>query len=251
MLFYLLFFLWSSPTRAEVNPAPLLEREWIRLESYKPFYFLLGRPEAKGQISLKAQAAKGFNLYFAYSQLVFWDLFKESSPIRDVNYNPEIFYRWEMNGASSFLDFGAYEHESNGKGGLDSRSWDRSYLRYSRNYSWTDNRMFAWSIKAFIPYRKDPTNRDITRYRGLWEAQIILTQNLGLLFDINEVIFRFYPGGRSRTNPLEGGRELTFRGKIALNHLSVPLVFQIFQGRGESLLEYQQKKLGLRAGFGF
>jgi len=104
---------------------------------YKPTYFITGHPDTKVQLSFKAYIVRAMPLYFAYSQLMMWDLFtKRSSPFRDINFNPEVFYRLNLNDQPSFqwLDFGIYEHESNGKDGGDSRAWDRIYLRYATTF---------------------------------------------------------------------------------------------------------------------
>lgn len=82
------------------------------------------------QLSAKLQIKKT-RLFIGYTQVAFWQMYNtaESSPFRETNYNPEIFYRitpanssWERWGA----DFGI-EHVSNGKSEPDSRSWNRIY----------------------------------------------------------------------------------------------------------------------------
>ena len=84
----------------------------------------------------------GSDAYLAYTQKSFWQWINsdQSSPFRETNYNPEVFYRW-IPTAHLFnhwaLDAG-FEHESNGKGYTPpdaagrptslSRSWNRLYL---------------------------------------------------------------------------------------------------------------------------
>jgi outer membrane phospholipase A len=62
---------------------------------------------------------------------MFWHLDQHSRPIYDVNYNPEFFYRYLLSDSTFFktLDFGLFEHESNGRDGADSRSENNFYLR--------------------------------------------------------------------------------------------------------------------------
>src|SRR5579863_1274910 len=133
-----------------------------RLESYKPIYFLMGSPNTKIEVSLKTKVIEGFNLYVGYSQLMMWELFRKSPYFSDLNYNPEIFYRMVLKADSKmiptrWLDFGGFEHESNGKGGVNERSWNRSYLRYHDEVDSTMGSRVYWSIKAWGPYSEVPS----------------------------------------------------------------------------------------------
>lgn len=260
--FVVLFFLICLPLSAqeqEVEPPEAdssyetySERQFIQLNRYKPVYFIYGNPDSKLQLSLKAMLFRNFNLYFAYTQLMLWTLTEKSAPMRDINFNPEVFYRLKLTkDADGFLDFGFYEHESNGRSGKLSRSWDRAYLRWTSRTSLGDSRRLVWSFKAFAPYNLDNENKAIARYRGLWELSTTLTGFLSPIFDISEVTFRLYPGGPSHTNPLRGGQELTIRAKWASRTLLSPIVWQIFHGYGEYLLDYNERKFIVRVGLGF
>jgi phospholipase A1 len=82
------------------------------------------------QLSAKLQLFNS-RFYVAYSQIAFWQFYNspESSPFRETNYNPEIFYRISPSN-SSLKNWGAdlgIEHTSNGKSEPDSRSWNRLY----------------------------------------------------------------------------------------------------------------------------
>ena len=67
------------------------------LTAYKPVYFITGYPNTKVQISFKYQLFDNLDLYFGYSQLAFWELLtKKSSPFGDINFNPELFYNWDI-----------------------------------------------------------------------------------------------------------------------------------------------------------
>ena len=80
------------------------------------------------------------NLYFAYTQKSFWQAFNnsDSSPFRETNYNPELFYRIPP-GSKLLKNLGldaGVEHESNGGTLPSSRSWNRAYITpyYIRAY---------------------------------------------------------------------------------------------------------------------
>jgi outer membrane phospholipase A len=166
--------------------------------------------------------------------------------MRDVNYNPDIFYRMGR------LDVGVLEHESNGRGGYESRSWNQSYLRYSTQYSLREDSRVWWSAKASAPYgMSDEPSRDIPKRRGIWEFQIGINNLFDKIFEVNELVLRLYGGGASRLNPLQGGQELTYREKISERKLLLPLYVQIFHGYGENLLDATEKRWGFRAGVGF
>ncbi len=242
------FLLWPSPSLwADEGGAPL-----VQLQQYRPIYLLLGKPDVKAQISFKGQLLRSFDLYYGYSQLMIWDLFEKSSPFRDINYNPEIFYRIHLSRPTErWLDAGLIEHESNGRDGAASRSWNRSYLSFHSKNQLGAKTALWWSLRAWFPYGYHQDNADILQYRGLWEAHIALTEFLGPFFKIHELTLRIYGGGKSHVNPLQGGQELTFRTQVASGAITPAIVLQVFHGFGEYMLNYRDERVGLRAGLGF
>lgn len=241
--------------------APEVSPLLVRLEHYKPIYFIIGNPDTKVQFSFKFKVLDQGNLYFGYSQLMMWDLTQRSAPIRDTDYNPDIFYRWVLDRqdkqSQTWLDFGFWEHESNGKDdmALGSRSWDRSYLRFRSvahlGTGDSNATKVYWSIKAWVPYRMDSENRDISKYRGLWELSVSVADLFSDQLKPDDVTLRLYPGGRSSLDPTAGGEELMIRMRPYFRTFLREAVIQIFHGYGEDLLEYKQNRWGVRAGIGF
>ncbi len=243
----LLFCPWIANAYVDEGSAPA-----VMISPYKPTYFVVGKKEGKGQFSLKARPAEALPLYVGYTQLMMWDIFRASAPMRDINFNPELFYRVTLGEEKElrWLDLGIFEHESNGLQGSNSRSWNRSYLRFSDAYSFTGlTTKLQWSIKIWAPYSCEGSG--CAQYRGLFEANISLENFFGTGMGENDINLRFYPGGRSYLNPLKGGQELTFR--LRPSKLSyVPLfVIQFFHGYGENMLDQSNEQLALRGGIGF
>lgn len=225
--------------------------ETVLISPYRPTYFLLGSLDTKIELSFKGQLVEKVPVFFGYTQLMFWDLFKTSAPFSDINYNPEVFYRvFAFPEHTRWIDFGAFEHESNGKGGDDSRSWNRSYLRYSDTWKLGERFQMFTTAKAWVPYALKE-NPDIAKYRGLAEFTVSFSGFLGRFFDRDDLIFRFYLGGATYFNPLQGGQELTLRFKAGPRKFLPLTVFQVFHGYGEDLLNYQENRTALRAGIGF
>ncbi len=226
-----------------------------RLEQYKPIYALIGDPDTKLQLSFKVRMLPLTGLYAAYSQIMLWRLWEESKPFRDINYNPEIFYRFEFGDAPNwYIDLGLYEHESNGRAEHESRSWDRSYLRFSMTHalSSTSRARIHWNVKAWVPYNYDYDNTDIARRRGLYEVQVSLVDAFGSWLDRSDITLRFHGGGPSHVNPFQGGQELTLRfAPRLLSSSAAQIVVQYYHGYGENLLDYDVKKSVFRAGLGF
>lgn len=75
------------------------------------------------------QSVLPFNtfLYLTYTQKSFWDIYAESSPFGDSNYNPGIGLGRYITKDNKLIGAGLIqiEHESNGRDGDDSRSWNR------------------------------------------------------------------------------------------------------------------------------
>jgi outer membrane phospholipase A len=223
----------------------------VPLEGYKPDYFLMGQPETKIQLSLKIQLIQGQNLYFGYTQLMLWELFRQSPYFSDLNYNPEVFYRFPIGDSGDrWVDFGPFEHESNGKGGADERSWNRTYVRGHDEWDLGGRAKLRAELKAWVPYSFNPSNRNLPNYRGLWETNVMLSDFRGN-YTVEDLIFRLYAGGPSNVDPTRGGQELTFRVKSAKRKIMPVLMFQVFHGYAETLADYRHSYWAYRAGIGF
>lgn len=223
----------------------------IPLEGFRPSYFLYGNPDSKVQVSFKVELVQHSNFFFAYSQLMFWDLKEASAPFRDLNYNPELFYRVPFADPKDFIDLGV-EHESNGKAGEDSRSWNRLYVRVAGPSDILKSPKLNASAKVWFAQSNKDTNADIQRYRGVYEINLTATNFLGKFADRHDATFRIYGGGSSTLNPLGGGQELTFRFIPSIGSRTAPMItLQVFNGYGESLLDYKSRRTIFRAGVGF
>jgi outer membrane phospholipase A len=153
-----------------------------RISYYEPMYFAIGHngdTSARLQLSFKYRLrmpddlrSKGFldNLYFAYTQLSIWDLTAESRPFRDTSYQPQLFYYLADTGwrASWFTRMGiaaGVGHESNGKGGDDSRGLNTLFVRPTWEFGNLDAYHWVVSPKFYV-YAGKSDNPDIADYRG-------------------------------------------------------------------------------------
>jgi phospholipase A1 len=242
-----LFFVGILSAHAEEDAPTLLQ-----LYQYKPIYFLMGNPYTKIELSFKTQIVRDVPVYLGYTQLMFWDLFISSPYFYDIDYNPLVWYRLSFNSSThQWIDLIPFEHESNGKGGAEERSWNRVALAYHQSNRIGERMKLTWDLKAWVPIYYNPNNPDLAQYRGLWEVDLALQDFLGRFFDFNDVIFRLYPGGDSLTNPLHGGQELTLRLRSEHRAFLPLFVAQLFHGYGEYLQNYQYEHWGVRAGLGF
>lgn len=248
----LLLVLFSLAGISGIAQADEDEPKLLQLYTYKPIYFLMGNPYAKIELSFKTQIVRSIPIYFGYTQLMMWDLFVPSPYFYDLNYNPLIWYRFNVTeNNDQWLDLIPFEHESNGKGGAEEVSWNRVGLAYHRKDHIGELMNLYEDFKAWVPIYYNPNNPDLAQYRGLWEINLTLSNFLGPFFDFDDLIFKLYPGGESLTNPLHGGQELTLRLRSTHRQFLPLVVGQIFHGYGEYLLDYRYEHWGIRAGIGF
>ncbi|WP_030541444.1 phospholipase A [Sphingobium sp. DC-2] len=229
------------------------------LSAYEPIYAVYGpgtNSEARIQISFKYQLfgsrrAEGLprswrdGLHFAYTQRMFWDLGAHSSPFRNIDYQPELFYLTPPATLSSGVSLsaqGGIRHESNGRDGTASRSINSVYVApmaaipLGGGYSLS----IAPRLSLFVGDKSD--NPDIRRYRG----------NTALFMEVGEE-----DGLRLSTST----RFNLSSGKGAVSaDLSYPLprllgggpdfyLFgQSFIGYGENLLDYDRRTTRFRIG---
>src|SRR5699024_2688125 len=109
-------------------------------------------------------------LYLSFSQTSLWDLGELSKPFRDSSYRPRVFY---ANYALGKLFDGQLRlgieagagHESNGKDGEDSRSYNMLYARPTLTLGDPDGLRF-YVAPLIHNYIADDENPDLKHYRG-------------------------------------------------------------------------------------
>jgi len=221
---------------------------------YKDNYFILGtdlfkkptkwNSDAKFQISIRQRLTNSTlpfktYLFLTYTQKAFWNVFQDSFPFRDLNFNPTLGLGRAIVRDNRFLGtvMLQFEHESNGKDSIDSRSWNKVSLgtNFMINDRWT------FHAKAWIPIVDGDNNKDIVHYSG-WGA-----------FGME------YSSPKKKYN---GSLFINKRGGVNLNaniiaNFSVRLFsddsqylfLEYYNGYGESMLDYKQYRQRLRLGF--
>ncbi|PKI17265.1 phospholipase A [Colwellia sp. 12G3] len=201
--------------------------------------------EAKFQFSVKVPLTKddlftsGDSFYFGFTLQSWWQLYNQelSRPFRETNYQPELFYTaplsWQPLGGQTNMVIG-FEHQSNGRTQMLSRSWNRLYYTFTfakDNYA-VSLRPW-WKIpegsKETTPTESGNDNIDISDYMGHFD--------LTVLYQWESVEFSFV--GRQNFKTHNGGMELgiTFplSGKLKG-------YFQYTKGYGESLIDYNHSQ---------
>ncbi|MFC4675102.1 phospholipase A [Dysgonomonas termitidis] len=220
---------------------------------YKDNYMVTGIPLNKSvtrksadaffQFSIRHRVTRSvlpFNsfLYITYSQKSFWDIYDESSPFRDTNYNPGIgIGRYvikdnKLKGAVMV----SLEHESNGKAGEDSRSWN--YVNLSAKYFY--NMRLSAKAQIYLPYVDGGNNKDLLRYRGygIFSVNYINKNNLWW-FSLNIIPRDKFINPNLHTS-------LSFRVSKNSNQY---LTLDYYAGYGEGLLNYKKYTNQIRIGF--
>jgi len=259
-------------TRQDPNfktEAGLVEYLAYRIRPHGPAYFLPGDedPAAKFQFSFKyqifdpqgalARAAPPLRgLFFAYSQTSFWDIFGESKPFFDNSYRPSLLVQYEeiddrlrtAQGGRVLpswlrLDLQAgVEHESNGRGGENSRSLNVAFVRPT--FTFGDRSDYFVSVgprfNVYLDTAED--NPDIEEYRGYADLRLVAGQAGGA---------QLAATGRMGNDFERGSLQLDLSTpirRVTGNSLDVYLHAQYFVGYGESLLLYDERTDSLRFG---
>lgn len=219
---------------------------------YKDNFFITGIPlnkridgetaDAKFQISIRHRLTSSklpFNsfLFLTYTQKSFWDIYRESAPFKDSNYNPGIgLGRYiivdnRLTGAI-FLQI---EHESNGRDSVESRSLN--WIGLSGKYFITSN--LAVRLKVIVPYLIGANNSDILDYRGTGFYSVDYKS-------INNQ-WRFSGTFNPKMSKKAANLKLIAAYKIS-ERFNQFLFAEFYSGTGDTLLEYKRKDLQLRIG---
>ncbi|MBN2444790.1 MAG: phospholipase A [Spirochaetales bacterium] len=243
---------------------PLMGAEdtWAtQLSGYKPLYILTGAGEdqVKIRFSFKFDIFSPYKigLYFAYSQLLFWDLYEFSSPFTEINFNPDFFWRFQSgdNFANDyvipFIDYfqvGLWEHISNGMPDTGdenslSRGLDRQYLQFQASVgSWIKFGLnFKYFYVHYITYNNEPhDNPDIQDYIGSFIARPFIIYYNKELDDTLELYGEFGAGGGANGLDFTNGGFLEIGFKSYKLFSRFRLYAQYYQGYFESILNYDR-----------
>ena len=220
---------------------------------FRDNYFIVGttigskptrtNSDVKFQISIAQRLTKStlpFNtyLFLTYSQKCMWNVFEESLPMRDFNFNPGIgiakllIVKDKLIGKTMLM----LEHESNGRDGEESRSWNKISLAANIYI----DPQFMIHGKYWIPIIDGENNKDILKYCGIYQTGIQVTS-------------RDRRFGMAVTVVKRQGWNLNCNLIVELNYRLFKkdnqyLFLQYYNGYGENLLDYKQFRSRLRAG---
>jgi len=249
----------KDPNIFKLNQIEMTEDEAIRIMDkfpsfavFKDTYFVTGIPlnkkitnesaDATFQISVRQRLTKSvfpFNTfaYLTYTQKSFWDIYAESSPFRDTNYNPGIgfgkvlFYKNKLVGGA----FVQVKHESNGRAKEESRSWN--YLSVSTKYYFNARVNIGGEIWA--PFVDGEENKDLIDYKGLGTFSINYASNKHKWWLSAEI------------NPRKGFGNINTVATVSfkISDSSNQYLFARYSnGYGESLLDYDKFTTNIRIG---
>lgn len=220
---------------------------------YKDNYFIFGtsvgqRPTKKNtnikfQISISQRLTKSVlpwnsYLFLFYTQKCFWNVLENSMPMTDLNFNPGIGLAKPLFVKNRFIGklLLLLEHESNGRDGTASRSWNK--ISFGGSIMIDPN--FIVHGKAWIPIIDGVENKDILDYCGIYQV--------GTSFSTPNKRF-----GASVILTKRKGWKLNYNTVIELNYRIFPrdnqyLFMQFYNGYGEGLLAFKEYHSQLRVG---
>ena len=226
---------------------------FLGLKAYEPIYVLWThdfkskedrkRNELKFSFSLERPMLYDFfgldeKISLAYTQTSWWQVTQDSMPFRESNYQPEIFMQIPIS-SFDFIEYAKFGlmHESNGKDGANSRSWNKAYAETSLNFGNLSITPRIWHSFYF-----DATNDDIRRYMGHGE--------LKLSYDYARQNFALKLRNNLKFNADNKGA-VQFDWFFPIFNSGFYGYLQYFSGYGESLADYNRHidKIGLGVAF--
>lgn len=215
---------------------------------YQPNYFIFGHTDLKLQFSGKYRISRAHNLYFAMTQVMFWSIYAESKPFKEINYSPEVFYRLlETNHPFiRSIDMG-YLHTSNGRSNSESRSIERVFLKQNFEFRLEGDRRVVGDLKAFHIFNEDKPNKTIRNYMGFWEYQMFVTNIWAYEKQRLDFEFRIFAGSKV-VNFDKGGRTLGLVYHLGSDEFNPSLYAQYYAGYAENLRNFNRQTEQFRFG---
>ncbi|TJZ68387.1 phospholipase A [Chitiniphilus eburneus] len=249
----------ATPTETQIQNTSLLNYSAARFGAHDPMYFLFSPngDDARFQFGFRYQVfdpdgalAKRYpwlaGLRFAYSQTSLWDIGEESTPFYDTSYKPSFYY--ERANIAQLPHVGRFDlaygfrHESNGKGGDESR--DLNQLFINPTFTWGDvaqwHFVFSPILGAYITEMDE--NPDIAGYRGYVDWRFKGGNGQGLTV---ASLIRY---GNKDKGAIQVDVSYPLRQWLGIDFYAY---LQYWDGYGESLRSYDERTNSLRLGIGF
>ncbi|MCM2132011.1 phospholipase A [Larsenimonas rhizosphaerae] len=203
--------------------------------------------EIKFQLSLKVKVwddlfGSNGDIYFAYTQRSWWQAYNDdaSAPFRETNYEPEIFASFDNSltllGWTNTLNRIGFAHESNGRSDPLSRSWNRIYADTTfQRGNWWLTVTPHWRIPEGD--RQD-NNPDLENYIGYTDMM------LGYARHGQEITWT----AKGNTGKGNYGNQIDYSFPL---HNKLRGFIQLYEGYGESLIDYDHYSRRIGLGFSF
>ncbi len=196
--------------------------------------------ESKFQLSLKTKAMENLwgnngDVWLGYTQSSRWQVYNEdeSRPFRETNYEPEasVIFRtnYDLLGLNGRLLGLTFNHQSNGRSDPVSRSWNRIMLNIGLE---RDN--FAIMLRPWYRIsedRADDNNPDIENYIGRGDLNAFYRWNE---HQFNLMLRHSLKGGDDSHGAARLDWTFPIKGKLRGQ-------VQLFEGYGESLIDYNHR----------
>ncbi|MCL4183932.1 MAG: phospholipase A [Burkholderiaceae bacterium] len=254
----------DSPVRRRIDDEAVVWGERFALLPHRPNYLLpfthafeqpasvgagpVQRNEIKFQISFKFPLTPPLYegraaLFFGYTGQSWWQAYNDerSSPFREYSHEPEVFVSWapgvRLLGWDWRLASAGIVHQSNGRSGSSSRSWNRLFaeMLFDRPGPWWIGLRPWWRIpEGDKPDPDSPKGDDnplITRYMGHGELRLGYAGNV---HDWTVTMRRSLSSGGKGAVQIDYSRPTGFSPRLRW-HL------QYVDGYGESMLDYDTR----------
>ncbi|TYB76167.1 phospholipase A [Bizionia myxarmorum] len=222
---------------------------------HKDNYFITGIPtnkdiesktaDAKYQISFKQMVTRDAlpwetYLFITYTQKSFWNIYEFSSPFQEINFNPsaglaKFIYDKDkhVKGLATLM----FNHNSNGRDSIFSRSWNSLNLKYATALN--PKTLITAEIWAPFGYKED--NPDLFDYIGITEITVAHD------FIPNKLLLEV-----SARKGLEWNLQGSLRSRLYYNPFNSKnqyIMLEWYLGNGESLVNYSQFESMVRIGY--
>lgn len=251
---------WAFDPASSVYNISLYRQNYLQVARYsddvneEPFTDLLGTVgsaeqeldsiEARFQISFKARLwaseDRQWGAWAAYTQQSQWQVYNDeiSRPFRETNYMPELILSYRpdvtLGGFHWRLFNVGFNHQSNGRSDVLSRSWNRVFAEFGIE---RDN--FALLIKPWYRIEEDEEdddNPDIVDYYGHGD--------ITALYKWRDHSFTLM--GRGNFDTGKGAAQFTWTSPRILG--GVRGYVQVFSGYGDSLIDYNWSQNAIGVG---